>query len=114
VAALTESTVPRIGRATAWSPQAAALDQVEDIVVGRVGGLGDLLGHHLLLAGQVGFIERRAQQQVGDDIHAQVEAALQGADLEAGALIAGGGVDRAALALDDLDDVARAARCRPP
>ncbi|MNC65486.1 hypothetical protein D3C75_1157820 [compost metagenome] len=33
---------------------------------------------------------------------------MKGANLEAGALIASGGVDRAALGLDPLDDVARA------
>ncbi|MNE29304.1 hypothetical protein D3C80_1227800 [compost metagenome] len=78
------------------------------MVVGGVEGLGDLLGHDVLFADDLGRIERRAEDEVGDDLHGQRQRAVQGPDLEAGALIAGGGVDRAAFGLDPLDDVARA------
>ena len=51
-------------------------------------------------------IHGRVEDQVGDHLHAQRQAAGQGAELVAGPLIAGGGVELAALGLDDLDDVA--------
>ena len=85
---------------------AAAWASSKTWIVGRIGGLGDLLAHHLLFARQVVGGEGRALNEVGGHRHGQREAALQGADLEAGALVAGGGVDLAALGLDGLDDVA--------
>ena len=91
------------------------LGQFEHQVVGRVGRLGDLLADHLLLAGEVAGVQGRAQHQVGDHRHApEARPPAQRAHLEAGALIAGGGVDLAALGLDHLDDVAApSARRRP-
>jgi hypothetical protein len=85
--------VPRIGRPS------------EHQVVRGVGGLGDFLADDLFLADQVVGVHVRAQHQVGDHRGAEVEAVLQGADLEAGALVAGGGVEVAALRLDHLDEV---------
>ena len=76
------------------------------MVVGGVGGLGDLLTDDLDLAGEVSGVHGRALHEIGDHGAAQVQPALQGADLEAGALIAGGRVDLATLGLDHLDDVA--------
>ncbi|MNE14672.1 hypothetical protein D3C80_1075600 [compost metagenome] len=77
------------------------------MVVGGVEGLGDLLGHDVLLADDLDGIERGTEDQIRHHLHGQGQRAVQGADLKAGALIAGGGVDRAALGLDALDDVAR-------
>ena len=85
-----------------------SLGHFEDVVVGGVEGLGDLLGHHVLLALDLGRVERGPEDQVGHHLHSQRQGAVQGADLETGALIAGRGVQRAALGLDPFDDLARA------
>jgi hypothetical protein len=92
--------------------EGGVLGQLEDVVVGRVGGLGDLLGDDLLLALQFVGVERRAQHEVGDGGQAKLQRAFQSAHLETGPLIAGGGVDRAALALDGLDDLERRSAAR--
>ncbi len=86
--------------------EGGGLGQLEDLVVGGVGGLGDLLADDVLLAGQVLGVQGRALDDVGGDGHGQRQSAGQGADLEAGALVPGGGVDLAAGRFDDLHDVA--------
>jgi hypothetical protein len=78
------------------------------VVVGRVEGLGDLLCDHVLLALDLGGVEGGAEDEVGHHLHRQRQGAVQRPNLETGALIAGGGVQRAALGLDPLDDLARA------
>ena len=83
------------------------LGHLEHMIVGGVEGLGDLLGHHVLLALNLGRIEGRAEHQVRQHLHGQRQRAVQPPHLETGPLIAGGGVDRAALGLDPLDDLAR-------
>jgi hypothetical protein len=92
--------------------EGGVLRQFEDEVVGGVRGLGDLLADHLFLTGEVGGVHSRALNEVGQHRRTEVEAARQGADLEAGPLIAGGGVDVAARSLDHLDDVAGRAAAR--
>jgi len=82
------------------------LGHLEHEVVGRVGRLGDLLGDDAHFLGEIGGRQGRAKHHVGDDFHAQLQAAGQAAHLEAGALVTGGGVHRAAARLDRLDDVA--------
>ena len=94
--------------------EGGGLGQFEHLVIRRVGGLGDLLQHHVLFPGEVVGVERRALDEIGGDGHGQRQASGQGADLEAGALMAGGGVDLAAFGLNRLDDIARlGARRRP-
>ena len=83
------------------------LGQFEDQVVGNVSGLGDLLGDDPLFLGQVAGVQARPEDQVRHHRHGQRQAALERADLEAGAIVAGGGVELAALGLDGLDDLTR-------
>ena len=83
------------------------------MVVGRVEGLGDFLGDHVLFALDLAGLEDRMEDQIGDDLQGSFEAIRHGTDLEHGALIAGRGIDRAAAALDALDDLARRHLARP-
>jgi hypothetical protein len=64
------------------APEGARLCQVEDIVVRRIGGLGDLLGDDALLPFQLGGVERGPEHQVAGDLAGQRTVALQRADLK--------------------------------
>ena len=76
------------------------------MVVGGVEGFGDLLGDHVLLALDLVGVERGPENQIRDHLHGQRQGAVQRPNLETGPLIAGGGVQRPALGLDPLDDLA--------
>ncbi len=94
------------------SLEGVRLREVEHAVVRRIGGLGDLLADDALLALEVGRIEGRMAYEVAQDVHGERQAALQATHLEAGPLIAGGGVDMAALLFDRLDDISGRAASR--
>ena len=98
--------VPRIGRPRAWPAKAAAWASSNTWSSGVSAASAISWPTTRLLLRQVFGIESGPQHQVGGDGHGQRQAASQGADLEAGPLVAGGGVDLAALGLDGLDDVA--------
>ena len=86
------------------------LGQIKDIIVGSVCRFGDLLTNDLLFPHHIGRRKGWTADQVGDDLHGQRQAALEGANLKAGPLIAGGRIDVAAFGLDMFDNVTRRAR----
>ncbi len=95
------------GPSQGLTAEGPGLDHLEYMVVGGVEGLGDLLGDDVFLALDLGRVQRRTEHQVSDDLHGQRQGAVQGPNLETGALIAGRGIDRAPLGLDPFDDLAR-------
>ncbi len=85
------------------------LKMVEDDVVGRVLGLADLLQDHLTLALELGRLEGRVLQDVGQDIEAEAEIRAQYFGVIGGLLAAGIGVEMPADGLDLLGDALRRA-----
>jgi hypothetical protein len=107
-----------LGGAEDGAPQRLAgkrlfLQPVEDDVVGRIGGLPDLLQDHATLDLDLGGIEGGVQHDVGDQVHGQRHVLLQDPRVVGRDLARGIGVDVAAHILDLLGDLqARcAARC---
>ena len=82
---------------------------VEDDVVGRVVGLADLLQDHGALAFELGRVEGRMQQDVGEDVERERHVLLQHLGVIRGAFARGVGVEMAADRLDLLGDRAGAA-----
>ena len=85
------------------------MGEIEHPVVGRVGGLGDLLAHHLLFADEIIRRQGRPSDQVGADFKPELEDVGHAAHLEAGAFIARGGVDLPPLGFDGLDNIVSSA-----
>ena len=82
---------------------------IEDDVVGRVVGLPDLLQDDGALALELGRIEGRVQQDVGEDVERERHVLLQHLGVIGRALARGIGVEMAADRLDLLGDRAGAA-----
>jgi hypothetical protein len=108
------ATEPRIGRPERRGAERLLLGQLEDVVVGRVGGLGDLLGDHALLAFEFGGVEHGAEHEIAGDLRRERQPALKRAHLEAGPLMAGRGVDGPAGVLDRFGQPARVPAPRAP
>ena len=85
------------------------LEMIEDDVVGRVVGLADLLQDDGALALELGRVEGRMQQDVGEDIERERHVLLQHLGVIRGAFARGIGVEVAADRLDLLGDGAGAA-----
>ncbi len=83
------------------------LQPVEDHVVGRVERLADLRQDHAALGLDLGILEQRVEQDVGDHLHREGHVGAQYAGVVGGGLAAGVGVDVAADVLDLLGDAAR-------
>ena len=82
---------------------------VEDDVVGRIARFAELLQHDVLLALEIGRVEMRRADQVGDQLDAERQMLGQQRGREAGAVAVGPGVEVAADILDRLADLARLA-----
>jgi hypothetical protein len=70
------------------------------VVVRGVRRLGDLLGDNALLPLHLACVQRGAEHKIARDLGRERQAVLEGPDLEAGALVAGGRVDGSACVLD--------------
>ncbi len=87
----------------------ALLEIIEDDVVGRVVGLADLLQDDGALAFELGRVEGRVLQDVGEDVERERHVLLQHLGVIGRALARGIGVEVAADRLDLLGDGAGAA-----
>ncbi len=87
----------------------ALLEIIEDDVVGRVVCLADLLQDHRALALELGRVEARIHQDVGEDVERERHILLQHLGVIGRALARGIGVEVAADRLDLLGDGAGAA-----
>ena len=85
------------------------LEQIEDVVVGIVARGADFLDDHLLLAIELGLLEQRVLEDVGEDVGGERHVFLEHAGEIAGVLDGGRGVEIAADVLDGLGDLR--ARC---
>ena len=100
---------PEDGAAHRLVGVAGLLQEVEDEIVGRVLDLADLLEDDVALLLELGRVEGRALQDVGQDVGGELEVAREDAGEVGGVLARGVGVEAAADALDLLGDGARAA-----
>ena len=85
------------------------LHQVEHHVLRRVLRRGDLLEDHVALAGKLGAVEARGEDDVAQDVESEAEILAQHARVIRGRVDAGRGVELAANRLDLLGDVLGAA-----
>ena len=81
------------------------LEQIEDVIVGIVARGADLLDDHLLLAIELGLLEQRVLEDVGEDVGGERHVFLEHAGEVAGVLDRGRGVEVAADILDGLGDL---------
>ena len=88
------------------------LQMIEHDVRRRIARLGQLLQHHFLLELEMRRFEMRTTDQVGEQVHAELEVGRQQAGVEGGQLAVGRGIEIAADILDSLAELARRAPAR--
>ena len=86
------------------------LEQIEDVIVGIVAGRANLLDDDLLLAVELGLVEQRILEDVGEDVAGERHVLLEDAGEVAGVFHRGRRVEVAADIFDGCGDIERGAR----